>query len=209
MRVHTFGCSFTYGMKNNEWDTISWPERLAKDNPEIQVIDYSFPGTSIEYSLSQYDYYKDTIDTNDKVIFQITLPFRFTTFDNERIKHNRYNKLQNYEKYKTSARDYFERYVPGLDKDQNVDGKFHKYYYKKHLKIIEKPKFKALCAFINDNSDFCFASRSYEDYFEGITILEDEFGYEMYQKYMWDDAGHQNYLGSRTLSKYIIERLEL
>lgn len=75
MNIATFGCSFTSGLKRE--GGYNWVKFYAKKYPQHTFYNLAYPGSSLAFQIFLMKELKQRVKI-DKVIFQITTPFRFT-----------------------------------------------------------------------------------------------------------------------------------
>jgi hypothetical protein len=231
MTIYTFGCSWTYGVKGNyhttENDTISWPEELAEQFPDIVVEDYSYPGTCIEYSLFLFNHILKKKTPDDKVVFQFTMPYRYTTWtDSNKLLGNdyRYNKLSNYSKFEKSLYSHIERYVGNNVFHQNqgkLDKVFHNKYYIKLNERKELASYYAITEYVKQHADFAFFHKDYNKYVSAIgktltlndykfyPSVENMLGDKLFQSYSWDISKHFNQEGCKHVADIVATKIGL
>lgn len=214
MTIYTFGCSFTYGCKGWDYGVTSWVEELAQLHPNYKFEDYSYPGTSLDFSLFHFQRIYETRGSGDKFIFQITTPFRYTAWQDHMFLRSKYRmkKLKNYSKFIPDLKSDIIRYHPSSanqGNNINVDMKFHKMYYRQHNKELELVRNEAVIGYVYDRADFTFFQRS--DYPVGrhVPAINTLLGEDEYQKYVWDQGQHFNEEGCKWQAKYISEQLGL
>lgn len=78
MNIATFGCSFTSGLKRE--GGYNWVNFYAKKYPQHTFYNLAYPGSSLAFQIFLMKELKKRVQI-DKVIFQITTPFRFTYFN--------------------------------------------------------------------------------------------------------------------------------
>jgi len=83
MKLAVFGCSWSYGTHqkvNIEKSPPNWVRSLAKLRPDISITNFSYGGTSIQFSAFLFDNYAKEYDYT---IFQITSPYRLTVWPDQ------------------------------------------------------------------------------------------------------------------------------
>jgi hypothetical protein len=230
MKVYTFGCSYTYGYKDYDYNVTSWVEQLAKQFPEVEFEDYSFPGTCIEYSLFLLDNVIKQKRPEDKIVFQFTPPYRYTTWTNSDIFYdgnNRYKKISNYSKYKPEITDHLERYVCNdwlLHENDptfsNLDKRFFKLYYTKINQNKELSTYYAITEYVKQHADYAFFQKDYyyHNNFKTVTTVRHydfspcvqvDLDSKLYNSYTWDVAQHFNEDGCKYVANNVAKNLEL
>jgi len=214
MTIYTFGCSFTYGCKGWDYSVTSWVEELAKMHTNIIFDDYSYPGTSLEFSAYHFDRLYKTRAPDDKFIFQITTPFRYTAWEDHMFSKRKYrqSKLKNYTKFIPELNQDIKIYHPSSANQGNhinTNMKFHKMFYKQHNKELEFIKQEAIIGYIGERADYTFFQRS--DYPVGrhIPSINKILGESEYDKFVWDYGQHFNDEGCKWQAKYISRQLGL
>lgn len=229
MKVYTFGCSFTYGCKNHDYNVTSWVEQLAKQFPEVEFEDYSFPGTCVEYSLFWFNKIIKQKQAQDKIVFQFTSPYRYTTWTDSNIFYNedsRHNKLSNYSKYKPEIKDRLERYVCNdwlmheNDKsNNNLDKRFFKLYYTKLNLHKELSSYYTITEYVKQHTDYAFFQQDYNLSYKEAFIrqagldftpcIQTDLGSKLFNSYKWDHANHFNEDGCNYVADKVAKNLEL
>ena len=223
MKIYTFGCSFTYGLKFTNYNATSWVEKLAERYPEIEFEDYSFPGTDLDYSLYMFEKIIPRILPEDKVIFQATIPYRYTTWEDSSMFDNedyRYKKLSNYTKFTAGMKNNLETYQSSkyqqwadIMEQQNLDRQFFEGYYRKINLDKELSVFNATIKYVARKSDFVFfhtkpASDVQDDNGNTITSIANTLGKD-FKKYIWDWGQHFNDEGCDFIADIVEERIGL
>jgi|AACY02.1.fsa_nt_gi hypothetical protein len=214
MKIYTFGCSWTYGCKGWNYNVASWVEKLAEKYPNNEVIDFSYPGTSLECSLFHFEKVLKEKEEKDKTVFQFTTPFRYTAWPDEVFNSPklRYKKTKNYTKFIPELKDKIDRYHPSADNAGNginKDMKFHKIFYRKHNKELELSKFDALATYIHSKSDYAFFQRRDYPVATHVPAINTIIGEDAYQSYVWDQGQHFDDAGCDWQASYIAKEIGL
>ena len=212
--IYTFGCSFTYGCKGWDYTVTSWVEELAKKYPNIDFDDYSYPGSSLEFSLYHFDRLYKARSPESKFIFQITTPFRYTAWQDHMFSKRtyRHSKLNNYTKFIPELNQDIKIYHPSSANQGNhinKDMRFHKMYYKHQNKELEFAKQEAIVNYISDRADYIFFQRSDYPVAPHIPAINTILGEDEYNKFVWDYGQHFNDEGCKWQAEYISEQLGL
>ena len=223
MKIYTFGCSFTYGLKYANHNVTSWVEKLVERYPEIEFEDYSFPGTDLNYSLYLFEKIMPCVLPEDKVIFQFTIPFRYTTWEDSSMFDNedyRYKKLPNYTKFSAIMKDDLETYqssryqqIDTMKLPENLDRQFFESYYRKINLDKELSSFNSNVKYVAGKSNFTFFHASpvvdvQDDNGNTITSIAGILGKD-FKKYIWDHGQHYNDEGCNFIADIIQERIGL
>ena len=159
MKVYCFGCSWTYGQKDDKPSEYNWVNSLAKKYPQHQFENYSLPGTSLLFSVAQLNWVLEW-QKPGIYIFQITHPFRYTSWEQEYIDCNKEKNASNVLQYSQNALNNIERYFATWRPDSNKENKkFFNLYYKKQSNIAEKAQFLALNEYVRKHTHFSFYQR--------------------------------------------------
>ena len=234
MKIYTFGCSWTYGTKavfsngieNAVHDVVSWVEELANMYPGIEFEDYSYPGTCIEYSLYLMNQVLNKKSDDDKLVFQFTVPFRYTTWSDSGVflnKENRYNKLPNYSKFVNTFGNDLEIYTSNMSmgrmefrrEDKQLCPIFHKTYYSKLNIKKELASYYAITEYVKQKADFAFFYVDYNKRLEqtGSKLILNEYEFypsvegilehKLFQKYSHDYGNHFNVDGCKHIADIV------
>lgn len=230
MKIYTFGCSWTYGCKGEEelCTAPSWVEELAKKYPDIEFEDYSYPGTCIEYSLFLMNQVLNKKSTDDKIVFQFTMPYRYTTWRDSGVfldEENRYNKLTNYSKFVDNMYDHLERHICNIQSMNSSFGKldlvFHNKYYAKLNEKKELSSYYAITEYVKQKADFVFFHRDYNKFISAtgrtLTLSDYDFspsieailGNKLFQSYAWDISKHFNKEGCKHVADIVATNIGL
>lgn len=214
MMIYTFGCSFTYGCKGWDYTVTSWVEELAKKYPHLNFDDYSYPGTSLEFSAYHFDRLYKTRSPNDKFIFQVTTPFRYTAWQDHMFSKRKYRmaKLENYTKFVPDLNQDIKIYHPSSANQGNhinTDMKFHKMYYKHQNIELEFIKQESIIHYINDRADFTFLQRCDYPVARDVVAVNTVLSEDGYMNYTWDAGQHFNEEGCKWQADWISEQLGL
>lgn len=204
MNIHTFGCSYTYGVRGVTMDATSWPEQLAEMLPDQQISDWSFPETSLLYSIYHLNRLKNSAQPHDVFVFQIAEPYRYTHWRDGLLTDPdlRTKITDNYEKYSPGLINKpLGRYVQGENtaKELNVnpDQRVYKSFYTYHNRELEMNTYHSLCEHVRTHTDLCF---SWEN-------IQSEMSTTQQQSYCADEQGHFNTEGSKWLAQWVREQL--
>ena len=214
MKVYTFGCSFTHGCKGSDYTAISWVEKLAERYPDIEFEDFSYPGTCIEYSLFLYEKVAKNLNPEDKIVFQFTIPFRYTTWLKSGVFDdllNRQRKLPNYTKFVPDFRVNLERYIGNLrqwhchDNQELLDKDFHTKYYTKFNEGKEMASYNAIANYVRSKTTFTlFHSTPPEGVDDqGSVVIQDVLGNPQFNKYACDTGRHFNDEGCNVVADIV------
>ena len=220
MVVYTFGCSFTYGCEGSDYTATSWVEKIAERYPDIEFIDYSYPGTCIEYSLYLYEKIAKKINPEDITVFQFTIPFRYTTWTNSKVfdnEKNRHKKLPNYTKFTPDFNNNLERYIGNLqmwhfhDDQQTLDEVFHKKYYTKFNEGKEMASYNAIVNYIRSKVTFTFFHDTPSDRVDdrNSVTIQNTLGKPKFNKLIWDFGRHFNDEGCNIVADIVEENIGL
>lgn len=234
MKIYTFGCSWTYGTKAvfrdgidvSVHDVASWVEELAKKYPDIEFEDYSYPGTCIEYSLFLMNQVLNKKSTDDKIVFQFTVPFRYTTWRDSGVfldEENRYNKLTNYSKFVGAFSKNLEMYTSNMSngklefrrKNMQLCPIFHKLYYSKINIKKELSSYYAITEYVKQKADFAFFHVDYNkrleqtgsklilNEYEFYPSVEEILGNKLFQTYSHDHGNHFDINGCKHVADIV------
>ena len=225
--IYTFGCSHTYGVQHTRTDTTSWPEKLAELLPDHQVEDYSFPGTSLEYSIYQFNRLYSQRTLEDIFVFQATVPHRYTHWSDHSLNDHslRTHKTPNYSKYTPAVGKLLHRYGPGtqppvLDKGDNgalnPDDTYHKLRYLYHNNEQEFSNYYSLTNWLQSRTDLLFKWADYRDLLtdpdptshKPIQNIKDLLGTDRYHSYCGDESNHFNLQGSMWVAEWVHKQLK-
>jgi len=197
--VGIFGCSFSSSSYPN-----TWPNFFAENNlNKFNVIDYAYPGTSIEYSIWRLEQFKKEYPKG-KTIFQITGPNRHTcnvgtTFE----KQERFN-------YKRVLVDWDDICIRTVAHAKDKD-KLSKWFLNSLRYTDDWNKeinWKLALHYVKNNTDFAFAHKQIDDKtFPCIqdVCTEDEWKY--FCKMLPFDQ-HFNHHGVKWQAKWVYEQVK-
>lgn len=224
--IYTFGCSHTYGVEGTQTDTVSWPEKLAELLPEHTIEDYSFPGTSLEYSIYQFNRLHSQRTSEDIFIFQITVPHRYTHWPQNYLTDNslRYWKTPNYNKYHRQTGEQLYRYGPStnpplLDGGEsgtlNPDPDMFKLRYLYHNDEQEYSNYFSMTNWLQSRTDVAFKWADYKDLIpvanpvshKPIQSIQSNLNPTQYQLFCSDESNHFGESGSQWVAEWIHKQL--
>ena len=229
MKVYTFGCSWTYGSKDENYEVVSWVEELAKMFPDIEFVDYAYPGTCIEYSTFLLNNILKEKAVEDKIVFQFTLPYRYTTWTDSNVllsNDYRYAKTENYTKFKLDLRERIERYMGAWshmpeEKTDRFDMEFYKRYYLRFNEKKELSSYYAISEYVKQKADYSFFHVDYNMMASGVgkkhtdnmfvfePSIQATLGQKQFIKYAWDMSKHFNNEGCKHVAKIVATQLGL
>ena len=225
--IYTFGCSLSYGANGTQTDTVSWPEKLAELLPDHTIEDFSFPGTSLEYSVFQLNRLLSQRTSEDIFVFQATCPYRYTHWlDNSLSDVNlRYAKSHNYNKYSREAGKHIQRYGAGeaiiLDQGAsgtiNPDAGFKKLRYLYHNDELEFSNYYSLLELLRHRTDVLFKWTPYLNMLKQqnlvshkhIQSVQESMPIEQYREFVADSSDHFGEAGSQWVAEWVLNQLKL
>ena len=219
MTIYTYGCSWSYGVLNDQYDVMSWPEKLAEKLPNHNIEDYSLPGTDLQYSVYHLWNNLKSCDLSDIHIFQATAPWRFTYWPEKCFLQQglRTQKTENYSKFKPDVTKSLKRYFPRTDDGAteqgfvNPDLGFHKKLY--HHTTLEQidcqHQVEIMWANSVANLTFCwFVPRPQHHLLRHIPIIDNVLGPKDFQSYVHDPGQHFNDVGCERVADWVIEQIQ-
>ncbi|MDA8842069.1 hypothetical protein N9N08_00155 [bacterium] len=222
--IYTFGCSYTYGVKDLDIVAPSWPEQLAEMLPDQQIEDYSFPGTSLQYSIYNLNRLKRTAGPEDIFVFQITVPYRYTNWRDELLTKPRLRKkiTPNYTKYDPIlSEEPLGRYGPHWNVDiplnLNPDERIFKSYYTYQNAELEMSTYYTLCEYVRSHTDYCFKWTKYSQQNslpntvsrKLIPSIKHQLSPSKWNGFQADEQCHFNLTGSQWVAEWVAEQLNL
>jgi len=204
MKVYCFGCSWTYGQKDDKPSEFNWVNSLAKKYPQYQFENYSLPGSSLLFSVAQLNWVLKWQRPGIR-IFQITHPFRYTSWDQNYIDSNKVKNELGVLHYSQKALNSVERYFASWRDDSVKENKqFFDLYYKKHTDEAEKTQFIALNEYVKNHSHFCFYQRRHGFISNpNIPCIHDILGDEKTKSFEHDGGFHFGEEGSEWVANWI------
>ena len=227
-KIYTFGCSYTYGahilhQRDQSGPTMqlednpSWPEQLSLLLPDTEIIDYSFIGTSLEYSIYQFNQIKSQLTDRDRTIVCATTPYRYShwadgSLDDPEL---RMQISPNYEKYSPDIRHNLIRYHPGWDraegdtpgyKNKNLDKGVYWHRFSQHNTELEAATHSSLLEYIKDTADLAFTHVKYQyhtEHTENIPCIENMLTEEQFKSFVHDDGKHFNLSGAEWVAEWV------
>jgi len=217
VNIHTYGCSWSYGVHNITPDVTSWPEKLAELCPDDHIWDWSFPGTSMEYSIYQLYRNLETQEPGDIHIFQATMPYRFTYWQDQCFTREdlRLSKTDNYSKYNPLMRKLLTRYHPQTDNTVteqsliNPDLGYHSKLYSNNNRELELSTYMAQLLWANSVTDVCFTWINpgvKHHLIRDIPCIENILG-EDFGSYVHDPGKHFNSEGCDRVAEWVHKRI--
>lgn len=217
MKIATFGCSWTHGLKEVD-NFYSWPYALHNLNPDWEIHNYAIGGTNLQFQTFLLD---DVLRHNsyDKIIFQITSPGRLTWFEED------YDFTKNMEETEKNYRcfnienGFYRKLVivtPGHMKLSSknsfwsVPGKydFAKKYYSFINKSIFRTEYKALIYYLKDKVDLLFMHNEDILNLNICPVIKNEASKEnSLSKIIADNGDHFNKDGCNWQAKWVKDRL--
>lgn len=220
--IYTFGCSYTYGVKDLDIVAPSWPEQLAEMLPDQQIADYSFPGTSLQYSIYNLNRLKRTAKPEDIFVFQITVPYRYTNWRDELLTKPKLRKkiTNNYTKYDPILNEEpLGRYGPHWNvehRNLNPDERIFKSYYRYHNAELEMSTYYTLCDYVRSHTDLCFKWTKYSQQNvlpnkvsrKQIPSIKSQLSTSKWHGFQADEQCHFNLTGSQWVAEWVAEQLQ-
>lgn len=219
MKIFIFGCSWSSGVRRQfsiaqpaggsapcSVDYASWARELATMFPEYSITNYALSSSDLPFSIALLN---NVIHQKiyDKLIFQITLPYRFTywndiDFDIYLESSNNYSLLS--EKVRDDVTTLNVHDVEGTSKKDRE-------FISEYLKIVNHQReisvFKSLVSYAEHHTDLCF-SHEYRDYLDNLAI-ETELGNEKFHNYICDTGMHFGDAGNKWQAEWVANRLNL
>lgn len=230
MKIVIFGCSWSVGVprkfselhkdaaisKPCDYDFCSWAKELADLHPEHQITNYALPSSDLTYSVAMLNRVLKN-QQYDKVIFQVTIPHRFTYWNDVELEKH-FVDFGNYRRFGESiltdvflfnpqnADDGTQSNYKSITKKVR-DGKFIKDYLERDIDDRAEANHKALTYYAKDHSDFCFSHIPID--FLDIPNVEEKLGTEQFKTYVCDDGLHFGDDGNKWQAKWISQNLNL
>ena len=231
-KIYTFGCSYTYGAKI--WDrrareldntlptepitledNASWPAQLSLLMPDTEILDYSFLGTSLEYSIYQFNRIKQQITDRDLTIVCATSPYRYTHWADESLNDvKRLRITGNYEKYSPDIRHKLIRYHPGWERNkakQQLDLGVYWTRYSLHNKELEATMYSSLLEYLNTHADLVFTHHDYSFNTHNtleIPCVQHMLSKEQFNSYVHDEGLHFNSGGAKWVAEWVHNQIK-
>ena len=210
MKIATFGCSWSQGLETVD-NGYCWPLAIAQANPEWEIDNFALAGSSFSFQAYLLD---DVLNKNqyDKIIFQITSPFRLTYFDDQ-TDYGEYFKIVDNYRYLDCSTDIYRQFIcitPGHMSLNKQDSFWHypdkydfaKLHYKYTNKQISKIEYRALFDYVKSKTDFVLLHN--EDVCGiGVPVLMDIVG----DKFVADEGEHFNAKGSQWVANWVLDNL--
>ena len=149
--VGIFGCSFSA----HSWP-VTWPVMFAERHNDFNVFDYSYPGTSLEYSVYCYMEFKKQYP-HAKTIFQLTTPNRLTRKRGSFIKKQH---LHNYCRIAPAMDEIDTITVANIGRDNKKITKYLDKKLKTEDEKINQAVLECMLYFIYKETDFSFTHRT-------------------------------------------------
>jgi hypothetical protein len=214
MKIATFGCSWTHGLKQLN-SFYSWPYALHKLQPEWEIHNYAIGASNLQF---QTFLMEDVLrhHTYDKIIFQITSPSRLTYFEEDYDFTKHLTEMEpNYKRFDIEE-GFFRKVVtitpghmklPKSDSFWALPGKyeFAKSYYTTVNKSIFRTEYKALVNYLKNKVDLMFMHN--EDILDLniCPVIMNELPDA--KKFVADSGEHFDIEGCDQQAKWILERL--
>ena len=226
MKIAVFGCSWTYGVPT-DWsrkttaekykhnipqdDFVNWTRELGKLDPNLEIYNYSVPGTSIEFSLGMFERYLKN-QYCDLIIFQATRPYRYTYWEsnfNERLHLKKFE--NNVYQFDYSILDYVTiidhhndnnkiwNFIGNPDKENQY---IKKYFTNTSNEMFEN-NYNAIVSYVKDKVDICFSHES-----NGLTnSVQDTLGDKIFENYWMDEGKHFGIEGAQWQATWILDQI--
>ena len=232
MNIATFGCSFTSGLKRE--GRYNWVNFYAKKYPQHTFYNLAYPGSSLAFQIFLMKELKKRVQI-DKVIFQITTPFRFTYFND--YKNFNILNLETKDNVKFISLEYNDNIDvvhPGLLEPsiwQNPIAKlkeprirkFTEEYLSKISSEVETVEYSSLIQWLAPQVDFIFFHREPSRFIEerigekrkpipeldNITCLEKEISSGAFIDFAIDNQYHFSEDGARWEADWIDSKFKL
>lgn len=214
MKIATFGCSWTHGLKQLN-DFYSWPYALHKLQPDWVIHNYAIGASNLQF---QTFLMEDVLRNNsyDKIIFQITSPGRLTYFEEDYDFTKHLTEMEtNYKRFDIEE-GFFRKVVtitPGhmkLSKNNSfwkLPGKyeFAKSYYNTVNKSIFRTEYKALIYYLKDKVDLMFMHNEDILNLKVCPVIMEELSGA--RKFVADSGEHFDIEGCDQQAKWVLENL--
>ena len=214
MKIATFGCSWTHGLKqlNNFY---SWPYALHKLQPDWEIHNYAIGASNLQFQIFLME---DVLrhHTYDKIIFQITSPSRLTYFEEDYDFTKHLTEMKpNYKRFDIEE-GFFRKVVtitpghmklPKSDSFWNLSGKyeFAKSYYTTVNKSIFRTEYKALVNYLKNKVDLMFMHNEDILDLKICPVIMKEL--PSAKKFVADSGEHFDIEGCDQQAKWVLERL--
>jgi len=209
-KIAVFGCSWTQGLWNNEYD--SWVKEFAMLNNDCEIYNFALAGSSLSYAAHLLEQIYDSEIKFDLTIFQATSPGRFTWWN----KHDIFDCLKQDADNLYSIDDkkismVVEKINYGTVFSQGhlkkVDKKFGLAYYSRLNSELSVLEYRALLEFVDRRVNILFAHRSLKNYGLNYLSVYDQLGKNEFQKFVIDEGEHFSNEGNRWQAHWILNQL--
>ena len=232
--IAVFGCSWSYGVPAHSEQSIPydcWPLHFAKKYPDYIVYNFSKGGTGIGYHIAILHKFLNSKQYNNetKIVFQITLPYRYTFNVDDLINIDLVLQNNNYWYYDTTATPRTVRpdVIQGLTRPRHWDNGsrlatkqigFYKKYMKYYPEIYRDIEFESQIAYVKNICNFVYAHQywlssnipvSVKQKYNTIPIVRDIIGEEKFNEFVFDNGAHFGPQGLKYMTKWIKGKLNV
>jgi len=212
MKIATFGCSFTQGVHPYYY---SYSRELAKLNPNCFVDDYSKGGSSLKWSVTQFEKHKTKYDF---VIFQVTTPYRFTYVHHSTdLSRFRLQVTDNFSMYNpqihnhmiTCTPTYFRESTP-IYNEKDVK-KLHQFLYSNLNAGIELTEWKLFVNYMNTRCDLMLFQEEDTRITSNMSnsySIENILGSEFMNQHYADKYGHLDQQCAVKVAEWINNKIQ-
>lgn len=212
MKIATFGCSFTQGVPPHFY---SYSRELAKLNSNYSVDDYSKCGSSLKWSVDQYEKHKTKYDF---VIFQVTLPYRFTYVHySTDLPKFRLQVTDNFSMYNPNIHDHMITCLPIYFKvstpiyNETEVKKLHQFLYANINSDIELLEWKMFVNYMNTKCDLMLFQKEDTRITSNISnsySIENILGTKFMNQHHIDEHGHLDQQCAVKVAEWINNKIQ-
>ena len=231
--IAVFVCSWSYGVPAHSEQSIPydcWPLHFTKKYPNYTVYNFSRGGTGIGYHIALLHKFLNSKQYNNetKIVFQVTLPYRYTFNVDDLINIDLVLQNNNYWCYDGLCTPKTVRHTPsrGLKFSRNTAKsqsaveqiEFYKKYIKYYPEKYTDIEFESQIAYVKNICDFVYAHQywlssnipvSVKQKYNTIPIVRDIIGEEKFKEFVIDDGAHFSTQGLKYMTKWIEGKLNV
>jgi hypothetical protein len=209
--INVYGCSWTHGIQEDNFD--SWVTELGKLLPNYQINNYAVQGSSIAFSCWMLE---KTFNSSAITIFQCTMPARFSYWENFDFEKYQFKKNNNVTCFSNDIP--VKRILVGMKSDDKTKGhvnntsvkKFMKEYYSRLTDPLLLIEWKSYIEFAAKRSSYIFTHKPHEinNHVSNLDNIGNILGEKIYVEFIQEnDNYHFGLAGQKWQADFVYKKL--